>query len=174
MWWDPGRGRGGGRGRNWFWNIFVLHFLKIFILLFYVYECFSCMYIAIPCMFLASRQITTKLESLSYSPQMLSSLLGGQKKALGNLELEWFRELWATLRVLGIKSGPFVRATNGLNLWAISPALMFFLLWKTHLSPWLEYEIVYFICKYQWIWPENIDLSQPPKFQIPYFSVVLV
>ena len=68
-----------------------------FLILFYVYGCFACMYVRL-------------------------CLVHGEAWRGHQVPWNWsYRQLWAAMWVLGIEPRPFRRATNTLNCWTISP-----------------------------------------------------
>ena len=80
-------------------------------LLFYVYECFPCVYVCVPCTCLVSMEVGRKCQmpwDWSYRQCQVP--------------YDWsYRQLGATVWLLRIKPGPSARAACGLNCWVISP-----------------------------------------------------
>jgi hypothetical protein len=67
----------------------------------HMYECFACMYVCAPCVCLVPTEVRRRCQIL----------------------WNWsYKRLWATVWVLGIELGFFVRVASALNCWTTSPA----------------------------------------------------
>ena len=116
-----------------------------FILKVYLYLCFVCMCLCIPCVYLVPVDIR-----------------GGHQVAL-----TWnYKWLWATILLLETEHGSVARAVSGLNWWAISSPILVFkknLIWRV---------LVRWLSSYLMALPEDMGSIPTPTCQfipvIPY------